>query len=288
MISRALSRQDQTALKRQYHIDIAKSTSLYCEESGQGGQAIVFIPGWTMTTAVFEHQHSYFADSENYRVITYDPRSHGLSTKTETGNTYEQHGRDLDLLIKKLGLENVILAGWSFGVLAAFTYLEQFRSTNIKAFINIDCAAKASGLDNTNEWVWYNYNDSDGMKRWFTMGSLENRQIFNREFAEWMLEDINEENIAWIEQMAINTPGTTAALLNETASYLDFEDMLRNLDAVLPMLFVVREEWRTLAGDWHKNNTPNAKLEVMGKHLMFWERHREFNHLLDSFISGLR
>jgi hypothetical protein len=33
---------------------------------------------------------------------------------------------------------------------------------------------------------------------------------------------------------------------------------------------------------------PDAKLVVMGKHLMFWERSQEFNAAFDRFLAGLR
>jgi pimeloyl-ACP methyl ester carboxylesterase len=81
---------------------------LYYEDQGHG-QPIIFIPGWTGTHLFFEKQTSYF--SQQYRVITFDPRGQGLSPSTLTHNTYEQHGKDLDDLIKKLKLKEVILVG---------------------------------------------------------------------------------------------------------------------------------------------------------------------------------
>ena len=73
-------------------VDIGDWVKLHYEEQGSG-QPLVLIPGWTMTTLFFEHQMDHFA--KRFRTIAFDPRSHGKSTKTDKGNDYGQHGRDL-------------------------------------------------------------------------------------------------------------------------------------------------------------------------------------------------
>ena len=69
-----------------------------------------------MSTEVFEYQLSHFEGSKNYRAVTYDPRGQGKSSKPMEGHTYKQHARDLALFIDKMGFEEIILAGWSYGV----------------------------------------------------------------------------------------------------------------------------------------------------------------------------
>ena len=79
------------------HVRIDDELSLYCEMSGRGATTVLLIPGWTMTTAVFERQLEYFAGCADYRFVTCDPRAHGESTKTAGGHYYAQHGRDLEV-----------------------------------------------------------------------------------------------------------------------------------------------------------------------------------------------
>lgn len=62
---------------------------------GHGGKTILRLPGWTMSTLVYERQLSYFENSDEFRFITLDPRAHGQSSKIRDGHFYEQHGRDL-------------------------------------------------------------------------------------------------------------------------------------------------------------------------------------------------
>ena len=151
---------------------LSDDLTLYYEQSGLGPQTIVFIPGWTMSTKVFERQLKHFADSKQFRAISYDPRGQGLSSKTLDGHTYQQHGRDLSAFIKKLGLNNIVIAGWSFGVLEMLSYINQFGTDNLKAVVIIDGAPKGLGKDNTKEWVWYSYDDNDKSRQSNTLDTL--------------------------------------------------------------------------------------------------------------------
>ena len=88
------------------------------------GPPIVVVPGWTMSGEVFEHQLSGLA--ARFRVLTFDPRSHGRSTVTVAGNSYPQQGRDLLALLDALGLDRVHLVGWSYGALACYLVSAMF------------------------------------------------------------------------------------------------------------------------------------------------------------------
>jgi pimeloyl-ACP methyl ester carboxylesterase len=267
------------------YLKISDSFTIHYEESGNGDSPIVFIPGWTMSTKVFVRQLEYFADSDRFRAITYDPRGQGLSSKTMEGHTYQQHGRDLKAVMDALKLSNVVLAGWSAGVLDQFAYINQFGADNLKGVILIDGTPRtASEFGSEVDWVWNYTDDRDGFRQWLTMGPLEDRPALNIDFAKWMLEDHSPENIAWVDGISSQTPNAFAALLNETQAYLDYSEDLVKLDGKLPLLYVVREEWQGVAEKWTRENTPSAKLVAMGKHLMFWERSVAFNELLSGFL----
>ena len=50
---------------------------------------------------------------------------------------------------------------------------------------------------------------------------------------------------------------------------------------------VIRDEWKDAASSLAAANTPSANVVAMGKHLMFWERHTDFNAVLDRFLDRL-
>lgn len=270
------------------HARLSDDLTLHYRQAGHGPEIILFIPGWTMSSQVFERQLEHFEASTRFRAIAYDPRGQGLSSKTLDGHTYQQHGRDLAAFIEKLGLGNIVLAGWSNGVLEMMAYIHQFGPANLKAVVIIDGTPRALGRDNTREWVWVSADDKDKLREDFTIQTLENRPAFNVKFAEWMLEAATAENIRWVDHIASQTPNFVAALTNETGTYVDYERDLKALNGKLPLLFVVREEWREVVGEWIERNAPGVELVVMGKHLMFWERSAEFNAALDRFLAGVK
>jgi pimeloyl-ACP methyl ester carboxylesterase len=95
------------------YIEVEPGVELYYEDYGQG-TPLLFVPGWTFTGEVFEHQVAHFAAT--HRVIVVDPRGQGRSSVTLHGNDYATHGADLAKLIKALELRDVVLVGWSFGL----------------------------------------------------------------------------------------------------------------------------------------------------------------------------
>lgn len=265
-------------------VELSDELTIYYEQSGKGDIPIIFIPGWMMSTDVFVHQLDHFKDSTKFRAIAYDPRGQGRSSKPMEGHTYQQHGRDLAAFMEKLNLEKVILAGWSYGVTEQLAYLNQFGADDVRGMIMIDTGPDVTG-ESYDEWVWYLTDDSNGYARWFTEGIVEDRETVSTEFAKWMLEEPSPENVAWVESIAEMTPSTVASVQNATGFYLDYTEDLVKLEGRVPLLYVTREESKTVADPWIKANTPSAQAEYLGKHLMFWERPEEFNAILDTYLS---
>src|SRR5215217_1113848 len=86
---------------------------LYYEDHGSGS-AVVLIHGWPLSGASWEKQTSALL-AAGHRVIAYDRRGFGRSSKAGTGYNYDTFAADLDGLLKKLDLENVALVGFSMG-----------------------------------------------------------------------------------------------------------------------------------------------------------------------------
>ena len=276
-----------TDVAKAEYAKLTNDLTIHYEQAGSGDVAIIFIPGWMMSTEVFERQLAHFENSTRYRAIAYDPRGQGRSSNTVEGHTYQQHGRDLAAFIKQLGLKKVILAGWSYGVTEQLAYLNQFGADNIKAMIMIDTGPDVAGATR-DEWVWYLNDDSDGYSRWFTEGIIEDRQNVITEFAKWMLEKPTPENIAWVSNIANMTSSSVASITNATGFYLDYSKDLVALEGKVPLLYVVRDEVRGVAEKWVNANTPSATFAALGKHMMFWERPGEFNKIVDEFIASLK
>ncbi|MGC2328140.1 MAG: alpha/beta hydrolase, partial [Candidatus Sulfotelmatobacter sp.] len=104
-------------------------------EAGSG-QAIVFIPGWTMPAWIWQKQIDEFA--KKYHVIAVDPRSQGESDQPTYGHMPETRSRDYKELVDHLGLKQPVLVGWSMACGELVKYAEQFGTDNIGGMVLVD------------------------------------------------------------------------------------------------------------------------------------------------------
>ncbi|MEM1248559.1 MAG: alpha/beta hydrolase [Acidobacteriota bacterium] len=261
-------------------VPVAADVELHVVESGSG-PALVFVPGWTMTTEFFEPQLEAFADS--YRVLTFDPRSHGASTKTATGNTYEQHGRDLAVLLDRLELRDVVLVGWSSGCHDVLAYVRARGVERLRGVVLIDEPPKAVG-DASKEWV---YGSFEGYRSTFE-STLHARRDSAEGLARWMVErELTSDEIDWIVEESLKTPDEAALTLMVDTTLLDFVPEAKRLDGAVPVLYMLREDWGQAPVRWLRENTPAAKVARLGSHAEHWEKPAVFNAKLEEFLETL-
>jgi pimeloyl-ACP methyl ester carboxylesterase len=89
------------------------SIDLYYEDHGQG-KPVVLIHGWPLSGASWEKQVPALVGA-GYRVVTYDRRGFGNSSKPTTGYDYDTFADDLHKLMTKLDLRDAALVGFSMG-----------------------------------------------------------------------------------------------------------------------------------------------------------------------------
>jgi len=103
--------------------------SIAYSDYGQG-QPVVFIHGWPSSREMWEYQ---LADTVNagYRVIKYDRRGFGKSSKPWTGYDYNTLAGDLHEIIEQLDLQKVILVGFSMGGGEVVRYIANYGQDRI-------------------------------------------------------------------------------------------------------------------------------------------------------------
>src|SRR5438105_6195234 len=87
------------------------SIDLYYEDHGKG-KPVVLIHGWPLSGRSWEKQVTALLEA-GYRVITYDRRGFGDSSKPMSGYDYVTFAEDLNKLVQKLDLRNAALVGFS-------------------------------------------------------------------------------------------------------------------------------------------------------------------------------
>ena len=127
-------------------VEVGDGVSLRVIEAGKPGDApaLVFIPGWSTSGDIWRHQIDTFA--KTHRVITFDPRSQGESTKTTNGNTPEVRAQDLHSLLERLGVRRPVLIGWSQAVQDIAAYVERYGTKDLAGIVLVD-AAVSDGAD---------------------------------------------------------------------------------------------------------------------------------------------
>jgi len=86
---------------------------LYYEDQGSG-QPVVLIHGYPLDGHSWELQTRELL-AAGYRVVTYDRRGFGSSSKVGSGYDYDTFAKDLDTVLETLDLRDVILVGFSMG-----------------------------------------------------------------------------------------------------------------------------------------------------------------------------
>ena len=263
-------------LGQENYFTLEDSTQLYVEETGEG-QTLLFIPGWTMTHRFFAKQKEYFSD--DYQVVTYDPRGQGRADKTTYKNTYAQHAIDLRTLILQKNYRDIVLIGWSSGCLTVYEYLRAFGTDRISKLVFIDEPPKWVG-DPKTEWVYGTFdNYRSSLKGMLTQPSDPNGII------DWMLNDsIDASTRAWMREEIFMTPPHVALSLYIDGLACDYNEEVRKL--AIPSLFLIRASWYEYGKNWLQKNAPKAQVKSIISHAMFWERPQEFNKILGNFLDG--
>lgn len=103
---------------------------IHYEDHGQG-QPVVLIHGYPLNGDSWERQHRVLL-AAGYRVVTYDRRGFGRSSRPTTGYDYDTFAADLNALLTHLDLTEVNLVGFSMGSGEVTRYLGRYGSGRIR------------------------------------------------------------------------------------------------------------------------------------------------------------
>jgi microsomal epoxide hydrolase len=103
-----------------------------------GHSPIIFIPGWSAGADIWRGQVDRFKNTS--RIISFDPRSQGQSTKTLSGNTPEQRAADLHVLLIEEGVHHAVLVGWSQAAQDIAAYVQRFGTGDLAGIVLVDAA----------------------------------------------------------------------------------------------------------------------------------------------------
>ena len=265
---------------------------IYYEDQG-AGQPVVLIHGYPLDGHSWEHQTRELL-SAGYRVITYDRRGFGRSSKVASGYDYDTFAADLNRLVESLDLRDVVLVGFSMGTGELARYVSRYGSERVaklaflaslepflparddnpegvpqKVFDGIEAAARGD------RFAWYTQFFADFYNLDENLGSRISQEAVT---GSWNVA-VSSAPVAayavvpaWLEDFrtdveAVRASGTPALILHGTA------------DNILPIDATARRFRQAL---------PAARyVEIEGApHGLLWTHADEVNAALRAFLDG--
>lgn len=117
------------------YIETEANVKLYLKDYGEG-KPVILIHGWPLSNEMWEYQISDLVEN-NFRVIAYDRRGFGKSSKTWEGYDYDTLADDLKAIIDQLELKEVTLVGFSMGGGEVVRYFSRHGGKNVAKAILI-------------------------------------------------------------------------------------------------------------------------------------------------------
>ncbi|MET4147415.1 alpha/beta hydrolase [Arthrobacter sp. UYCo732] len=204
---------------------------LYYEDHGSG-QPVVLVHGYPLDGSSWEKQTTALREA-GYRVITYDRRGFGKSTKTPEGYDYDTFAADLNTLVETLDLNEAVLVGFSMGTGEVARYLGTYGSARV---------ARAVFLGSLEPFLLKTDDNPDGVPQEVFDGLTEavtaDRYAFFTEFFKNFYNSDTFLGTPRLSQEAVNASWNLAAGSGSTASVAAQPTWLTDFRADIPKIDV--------------------------------------------------
>jgi peroxiredoxin len=262
---------------------------LYYEDHGSG-QPVVLIHGYPLDGSSWEKQTAALLGA-GYRVITYDRRGFGKSSKPAEGYDYDTFAADLNTLLTTLDLNDVVLVGFSMGTGEVGRYLGTYGSARV---------SRAAFLGSLEPYLLKTDDNPDGVPQEVFDGLLEavtaDRYAFFTEFFKNFYNSDTFLGTPRLSQEVMNAgwnlatgSGATASVAAQPTWLTDFRQDIPRID--VPALIVHGTADNILPIDstcrLFAKALPSAEyVEIEGApHGLLWTHAAEVNEALLDFLS---
>jgi non-heme chloroperoxidase len=112
---------------------------LYYEDNGTG-RPVVLLHGWPLDSRAWEAQLPALVQA-GHRVVTYDRRGFGRSSRPSTGYDFDTLAADLDTVLTTLDLTDAVLVGHSLGTGEVARYVGRYGTGRLRGCVLIESLA---------------------------------------------------------------------------------------------------------------------------------------------------
>jgi len=176
---------------------------IYYNDYGTG-KPIILIHGWPLSKEMWEYQINDLVNS-GHRVIAYDRRGFGDSSKPWDGYNYDAMTDDLKALIEQLNLEDITLIGFSMGGGEVVRYFSKYGGKGV---------TKVVLISSVTPYMLKTDSNPDGVPK---------------EMFDEMIKDMHDDRIAFIDKFGKTFFGVSILNKPLSAPLLDYFGMLCSL-----------------------------------------------------------
>jgi len=272
--------------KRENYYRTSDDAILYFEDHG-AGKPIVLVPGFCCSTKFFAKNIEGLAKTN--RVITFDPRGQGNSSKGLQGHTIARNAQDIKELLDLLDVKDATLLGWSMSGQFVLKYHMLFGKHRIDSIGLLDCPLgamydevwnahhlKAFNMDAFNSSLVMTYNGNEGYCNYF---------------AKMIFAGNDDSMIDWCTKELLKTPAYISFAIYSDLVFQNGYEMLPKV--TVPVLFMgansaVTANGKDLATKYYPEYTNPAVYKEShtfetGGHVFFFCNPEEFNSKVAAF-----
>lgn len=251
---------------------------LYCEIAG-AGEPLLFIHGLGSCTADWASQVAYFRDQ--YRVITFDLRGHGRSSKPRAGYSIPRFAADTAALLKALETGPAHVVGISLGGMIGFQ-LAVDAPQLLKSLTVVNCGPAVPAETFKQRLPLY-----VRLFHLYTRGLRHMAKILaKRLFPAPGQAQLREQ---FIKQLASNDKHCYRASLRAIFAGWGVTDRLGDIRCPVLVLTADQDYTPVSVKQAYAERLPDARLVVIpdSRHALPLEKPAEFNRALADFLASV-
>jgi non-heme chloroperoxidase len=260
---------------------------IYYEDHGSGSP-VVLVHGYALNGHSWEKQEAALL-AAGHRVITYDRRGFGASSRPSAGYDFDTLAADLNVLLSRLNLRGVVLAGFAMGTGEVARYLAAHGSERVRAAVLVapllpfllKTEDSPEGIDRS---VFDGITVCIAADRPAAM-----KDFMDRSYNVDLLDGSRVSDQAWQNSFYVAISASAHAALGcVTACLEDFRGDLAMIS--IPVLVIHGDQDRVLPYEATSRRLPallkNARSTVIagGPHAIIWTHADEVNQALLDFI----
>lgn len=256
------------------------------------GRPIVLIHGWPLSREMWEYQVADLVNAGN-RVVKYDRRGFGHSSKPWAPYDYDTLADDLNELMEQLDLKDAVLAGFSMGGGEAVRYLSKYGSSRVTGLVLIGAVTPYFLKTNDNsEGVEQSVFDE------MITGIQADRIGFLEDFSKkffgfgFLHKPVSTPLLNYYLGLAAKAPQHSTLACIKSFSATDFRKDVAGIKVPTLIIHGDSDEIVPLevSGKRTSEMIPHAELAIYdgAPHGLFYTHRHQLNHDLLNFMKGLK